>query len=181
MSRKEEKAKLVTTPEASRIPTEMPTWEPPTHRDPTPFLGFRDRGKQASKGHARPEAAQRLVPLCSRCWQQRGAGQAGRATLTELLQLRGHGLGAQGEGRGWSTLGRRGSFRGRLERQRCENLARMSPTPPPCFQHDLGASGPEPAGKADRQASPRGGGAAAVTHWGSTQAAMDRDHLTLPE
>lgn len=121
------------------------------------FQGQRDQGKQASKGHAWPEAARRPVPLRPRCWRQRGAGRARRATLTELLQLRGHGLGAQGEGRGWSTLGRRGSLRGRRERQRCENLARMAPAPPPRFPHSLGAGGPEPAGKVGRRASPQAG------------------------
>lgn len=167
MSRKEEKAELVTTPEASRIPTEMPMWEPPTHRNPMPFLGFRgrDQGKQASKGHAWPEAARRPVPLRPRCWRQRGAGRARRATLTELLQLRGHGLGAQGEGRGWSTLGRRGSLRGRRERQRCEDPARLLPAPPPRFLHSLGAGGP-----VGRRASRRRWGAAAVTQRGSTWA-----------
>lgn len=45
-----------------------------------------------------------------------GAGRAGQVTLTELLQLRGHGLGAQREGRGRSPLGGRGRCRGRQER-----------------------------------------------------------------
>lgn len=57
-----------------------------------------------------------------------------RAALTELLQLRGHGLGAQREGRGWGSLGRRGCWRGRQERLRHETphlgCKAARPTPP---------------------------------------------------
>lgn len=54
---------------------------------------------------------------------------AGRGSLTEFLQLRCHGLGTQGEGRGRSPLWRWGSLRGRQRQSRYENHHKASFTP----------------------------------------------------
>lgn len=82
-------------------------------------------------------------------------GRAGQVTLTELLQLRGHGLGAQREGRGRSPLGGRGRCRGRQERPgvRLAPLRGARPNPP---SHARGLSLRLSACKADGRGRPPG-------------------------
>lgn len=88
-----------------------------------------------------------------------GAGPGGwEPALTELLQLRGHGLGAQGEGRGRSSLWRRRSWEGAGGRDGVESLAPCRPRS--SFQK--GQEGPDLLGWL-RWALPRGRELAVVT------------------
>ena len=99
--------------------------------------------------------------LCEASLRARWALGQGRRepALTELLQLRGHGLGAQGEGRGRSSLWRRRSWEGAGGRDGGESLA---PGCRPCSSFQKGQEGPDLLGWL-RWASPRGGELAVVT------------------
>lgn len=99
--------------------------------------------------------------LCEASPWARWALRQGRLepALTELLQLRGHGLGAQGEGRGRSSLWRRRSWGGAGRRDGGEILA------PGCCPRSpflKGQEGPDLLGQL-RRASPRGEEPAVVT------------------
>lgn len=127
----EEEAKLVTAAE-------------PEGRTEEPARG---RGRAMHAGREAREAR-----------EARGArGWAGQATLTELLQLRGHGLGAQREGRGRSPLGGWGCCRGRQERPGVRLAPPRGRRPdPPSRARGGGLSLRLSSCEADRQGRPPG-------------------------